>query len=819
MKKFLKFLLGFIVLLIIGTAIVWFGFLKPDAPAISNEDRAKITLIPLPSELVINDGYFVIDNTLGHSFEDISNKKILKALDRFYSKLGIVMGVELKGNEGKSLIINCKDENSGFPSITDDESYSLKVSDSEIRLSANSEAGILHGLESILQLVQPLNEGWAIPEMELKDNPRYPWRGIMIDVARHWISKDVVLRNLEAMAAVKMNVMHLHLTDYQGFRVESKKFPKLHEMGSNGNYYSQKDIKEIIIFAANRGIRIVPEFDLPGHSTSWLVGHPELGSTPGPYVLDSIFGILEPLIDPTKETTYTFLEDFVEEMSALFPDEYLHIGGDEVNPEQWKQNPKIIAYMKENDIEDYHALQAHFNIRLQKILEKHGKKMMGWDEILHPALPKDGKVVQSWRNQKSLWDAVKAGNNAILSNGYYLDYKQSAAAHYKIDPLVIPNAVTIEIDSTNWRAWDCKLYVQGTEIPGELYIFGKGEDLRGVANFMNNSTSFATAKLKNGNLDFSMDTPFGKVDYDLIIKGDSLTGVAKLAVLSIDFKGKRIGGNDMPDGMELPKFEKIEPLTPEQETLILGGEACMWTEMANNVTLESRIWPRAAVVAEKLWSSNKLTTNVEDMYRRLISFDKDLEQLGLRHKSNNQSLLREMVPEQYLEPLLTLASVLEEDKFFNRMSIYEPRLYTTTPLDRMVDAVQPESYIAYVFNEEVDFYLETGDVEAKERIQGQLQVWSKNHGKLTPIFEIFQDPIEDADVAIPIGPFTEKMRLLKEVAPHSKHLSELASLALNAMEGNRPSNIDTLLLNANKAHGGTIMPIVNGLQKLLNSEE
>lgn len=823
--KALKVILGIVLLLVLTGLIAWFGFLRPEPPSISDADRAKIVLMPLPSEMEIKEGFFVLDNDFGHTYRGPGSQKIERALDRFHTRLNTITGIPGERKKGSALQIDCKVAGSAYPNLDSDESYSLKITSSGIRLSAPTEIGIFHGLESLLQLVEQHTGGWAFAHMELTDRPRYPWRGIMIDAARHWIPKEVILRNLDAMAAVKMNVLHLHLTEYQGFRIESKKFPKLHEMGSNGKYYSQEDIQEIINYAADRGIRIVPEFDVPGHSTSWFVGHPELASAPGPYVLDSVFGILDPVMDPSKEETYAFLDEFFGEMAQLFPDEYLHIGGDEVKTKQWEENSEISKFMEENDIGDYHELQAHFNIRLQKILETHEKKMMGWDEIAHPQLPKEGIVVQSWRSQKSLWDAAKAGNKAVLSTSYYLDHKLSAGSHYKVDPLVIPSAVTIDVDSTNWKAWDSKMYVQGTEMEGALYLFGEGETLRGIMTFMDNATSFTEAHLEAGRLKFTLETAFGKVDHDLTMSGDSLNGTASLAIISIDFKGKRIGGSDMAEGITLPKFEKIEPLTEAQEKLILGGEACMWTEMVGDRTIESRIWPRAAAIAEKLWSPKPLTTNGDDMYRRLMVLDKNLETMGIQHIANREALLKEMVPPSYLEPLQELVAVLQEDKFFNRMTLYDPQLYTSTPLNRIVDAAPAESYVGYRFNKDVDLFLEAADPDAKRRIEAQLEAWSQNHDKLLPLFGTVENFMEDEERTLPVSlsAYAEKVKLLREIEPHSLNFSELSELALQVLTSSpktagEQQQLDSLISKAGEAQGGTLLSVADGLSKLIEIE-
>ncbi|MEP2057008.1 MAG: family 20 glycosylhydrolase [Maribacter litoralis] len=818
MKKFFKILSVIVVLLIIGAAIAWFGYLKPEPPAISDEDRAKITMMPLPTELELGDENFEIAIDFGFSIKGVNNEKITKGLDRFFVQLAELTQMPLQKQEGIDLEINSTNATEKYPSKDDDESYALKISNKEIVLSAATDTGVLYGLESLLQLAKIENGKWVFPELELKDNPRYPWRGLMIDVARHWIDKETILRNIDAMSAVKMNVLHLHLTEYQSFRIESKKFPKLHQLGSQGKYFSQDDIKEIIAYASDRGIRVIPEFDVPGHTTAWFVGHPELATAPGPYELDSIFGILDPVMDPTREEVYDFLDEFIGEMATLFPDEYLHIGGDEVKAKQWNESEHIQKFMKDNDIEDAHELQAYFNIRLQKILAKHGKQMMGWDEIIHPDLPKDGIAVQSWRNQKSLWEAVRSGNNAILSAGYYLDHKRPASFHYDIDPTVIQGGVTIEVDSTNWKAWKTKIYVQENEIDGFLYIFGEGTDnVRGIMDMMGGTSDFTNVKVDSENYSFINNTSFGDIDVNLKTEGDSISGEMMLSIISIDLKGKQIGGSKMEGGTKLPKFEKIKPLTPAEEANILGGEACMWSEVVDNRNIDSRIWPRTAVIAEKLWSPKDLTKNEDDMYRRLMVIDKQLDEIGVQHNKSSEILINEMVPENYIEPLRNLVNVLEEVKMYNRMAMYGGELSVNTPLNKIVDAAKPESFLAYKFNKDVDLFLETGDPLIKERLQDQLQIWSENHQKLAPAFGLPEKFIENNPMTIDIFEQATIIRL-KEVESHSSNLSNLAELALLSLEGKAISSPDSLMLKSREEHAGTLLPIVDAIEKLIGKK-
>ena len=304
-------------------------------------------------------------------FSGFHNSQLILASDRFKRNLSLLSQTSLSDSiSGKivTLKVKCKTSGDSVNPLYADESYLLRISSNGILLRASGPKGVLHGFETILQLVDNSNGKVVLPTVRIEDAPRYPWRGLMIDVCRHWIPKDVLLRNIDAMAAMKMNVLHWHLTDYQAFRIESKVFPKLQEMGSSGHFYTQSDVREVIQYAYDRGIRVVPEFDLPGHSTSWFAGYPELASAPGPYVPDTAYGVLYPVMDPTKELVYDFLDLFFGEMASLFPDPYIHIGGDEVNSKQWDNNRDIQAFIKSHDMKGANDLQAYFNMRLDSIL-------------------------------------------------------------------------------------------------------------------------------------------------------------------------------------------------------------------------------------------------------------------------------------------------------------------------------------------------------------------------------------------------------------------------------------------------------------------
>lgn len=405
----------------------------------SQSEIQNLNLMPYPKSVEIKPGKFRVNDNfnvrilnIGHRIEKSSNRLLKRLAGRTGLFLQHPFAYTENDSLSPSLIITFDRE--GKLILNVDESYTLKITDEHIKLNSLTDIGAIRGIETLLQLLDSDSSGYYFPNILITDSPRFPWRGLMIDVSRHFMPVGVIKRNIDGMAAVKLNVLHLHLSDDQGFRVESKIYPKLTELGSDGFYFKQAQIKDIIKYADERGIRVIPEFDIPGHATAILTAFPEFASAPGPYKVERGWGVFDPTLNPTIDTTYNFLDKLFGEMTKLFPDEYFHIGGDENNGKQWNSNEQIQQFMKGNDIPDNHALQGYFNKRLLKILTKYGKKMVGWDEIFHPSMPKN-IVIQSWRGKDALAAAAKKGYQTILSNGYYIDLNQPTDYHYLNDPL------------------------------------------------------------------------------------------------------------------------------------------------------------------------------------------------------------------------------------------------------------------------------------------------------------------------------------------------------------------------------------------------
>jgi hexosaminidase len=361
-------------------------------------------------------------------------------LDAALQRAGALVRKLLRGARERAAIrceIECRRATSEVPALDDDESYRLIVHEGGIRLSAETEWGVLRGLATLAQLAARLEARWVLPLIEVEDAPRFPWRGLMLDPARRFLSVEALIRTLDAMAFYKLNVLHLHLSDDQGFRFPSERFPRLPDIGGSGLFYTRDELRRVVQHGAGLGIRIVPELDLPGHCTSWLAAYPEWGARSERLSVSERFGVHEALLDPTRAGVMAGISELLAELCDVFPDAYVHIGGDEVEPTWWIESAAIRSHMEANGFAEARDLQADFNRRLGEMLERLGKRMVGWDEISHPSLGRSA-VVQSWRGSAARDMALARGFDCVISAGYYLDLFYPADLHYAVDPADTP---------------------------------------------------------------------------------------------------------------------------------------------------------------------------------------------------------------------------------------------------------------------------------------------------------------------------------------------------------------------------------------------
>jgi len=393
------------------------------------QEKGSLLVMPLPAHVVLGEGEFLIDGHFGISLKGYKEPRLEQAQHRFLERLSQETGIPLWREailNPPHFIIQTAGPSEPTQQLGEDESYHIEISTTDVLLTAPNPIGVLRGLQTFLQLVRITPSAFSVPVVTINDQPRFPWRGLLIDSGHRFVHISAIKRNLDGMEAVKLNVFHWRFADNQGFHIESKKFPLLQEKGSGGFYYSQDEVREIIAYARDRGIRVVPEFDMPCHTTSWFLGYPDLASGQDPSRSSAI--------DPTRESTYKFLTGFIDEMAALFPDSYFHAGGDECDVKEWAGNLRIQDFMRAHAIKDGAALQVLFTAKIQKIIADRKKIMVGWDEVLQPDTPKD-VVIQSWRGPNSLAEAARNGYRGVLSSGYYIDLNQSAAEHYLVDPL------------------------------------------------------------------------------------------------------------------------------------------------------------------------------------------------------------------------------------------------------------------------------------------------------------------------------------------------------------------------------------------------
>jgi len=664
-----------------------------------------ILLMPQPLHLALGSGALAVGK--GFAIHVTADDEMVRAAaERLAHDLQEASGVDVPvdantGSGGLTVLVGRRQQ----AEIGADESYTLVVNAAGARLEASTSLGALRGLATLRQLVTKVANATVLPAVAIDDAPLYKWRGVMIDCSRHFVPFDALERTLDAMELTKLNVLHLHLSDDQGFRVESKLFPELTGKGSNGEFYTQDQMRKLIRDAALRGIVVVPEFDMPSHSKSWFAGYPELASAPGPYtpgpltfdniapnatpgeMLQALDVALVPAFDPSRESTYTFLDRFIGEMTGLFPSPYFHIGADENNGAEWRANPAITAFMRDHKLEDTTALQAYFVDRVHALVQKHGRTMVAWEEAWAPGV-KPGAIYQVWSPMAKI-DLLKTpldpSDRLLVSKGFYLDLFYPAYAHYV---------------------------------------------------------------------------------------NDALPAAAGPASLS-------------------------------------GGEAAMWTEIEDRNNLESRMWPRTGVIAERLWTPGKDATP-EDLYARMFRLGAVLDRVGVAHLREYHAGVARLAAGGPIEPVQTLLDVLTPLKGYKRLmagGLHSAQDRITQPLDSAADVALVDSAARYEFRAAVAQFLERRDAESSAVVRGWLERWKANDAQLAP--EVARSP------------------QLAAVAGHAHRLAALAAFALDQLDAlqkgshlsaAQTAQADRLVQSAETAEGQTELAVAPEIAGLLQGK-
>lgn len=432
----------------------------------------NISVIPEPVHLKAGDGHFTLTPATPIVIsEDTPQMRHIAGYlsDKLYTATWINADIQTESSHSDTSIVLAIDAEA---SPDHQEGYTLSVSPGQVKITAQTSHGLFYGVQTLLQLLPPEialedpslvppNVAWTIPSVEIEDYPRYEYRGMHLDVARHMFPVDFIKKYLDLIAMHKMNRFHWHLTEDQGWRIEIKKYPKLTEVGAwrdstlighygtdrydgirYGGYYTQEEVKEIVQYANNLYITVIPEIEMPGHSSAALEAYPELGCEPDKaYKAQTTWGIFEDIYCPNEET-FTFLENVLSEVIELFPSEYIHIGGDEAPKTAWENSAIAQQVIEREDLADEHELQSYFITRIEKFLNSKDRQIIGWDEILEGGLAPNATVM-SWRGVEGGIAAAQQGHDVVMTptSHVYLDYYQ---ADPEIEPLAIGGYTTLE---------------------------------------------------------------------------------------------------------------------------------------------------------------------------------------------------------------------------------------------------------------------------------------------------------------------------------------------------------------------------------------
>lgn len=412
-------------------------------------------IIPLPQEMTLQPGHFTLTPDSDINSDSAARKTAAYLKARLRVSTGFPFKVHSKGAPG--IMLTCKNSDPQLGA----EGYELTVSSNLVVIRAPTQAGLFYGVQTLLQLLPPeiyssnvvTTVDWNVPCLHIRDWPRFQWRGLMLDVSRHYFDKSEIEAILDAMALHKLNTFHWHLTDDQGWRIQIKKYPRLTEIGawrngvgfglaSNsttaygpdgryGGFYTPRDIHEVLAYAAARHITVVPEIEMPGHSRAALAAYPQYSCTGGPFTTSDTGGIFNGIYNPANEQTFHFLDDILSEVFQMFPGKYVHIGGDEVPKDTWHNNPECQALMKQEGLTNEDQLQSWFTRRMERFVSSRGRTLVGWSEIMRGGIARNA-VVMDWIGGAT--EAARAGHDVVMSpTGYcYFDYYQSF--NYSTEP-------------------------------------------------------------------------------------------------------------------------------------------------------------------------------------------------------------------------------------------------------------------------------------------------------------------------------------------------------------------------------------------------
>jgi len=600
-----------------------------------------------------------------------------------------------------------------LPRLGDDESFRLTLTAQTARLDAATPAGVSHGLHCLSQLWHAAREAGAteLPALQIDDAPRHPWRGLLVDVARRPLPFEALLGLLDGMAAARLNVLHWHLTDDQAWRLESRCHPRLQECASGGFFYTLDQARRLVDEAAVRGIRVVPELDLPGHCWALGLAYPELLCPPAPREAQTGFGIFGAAVNPDAEALYAVLDGLLAEWAEVFPDPFIHLGGDELAPTAWAEPAR---------------LQQVLLRRLGALLDRHGRRLVAWDEMGQAAALPPGSLLQCWRGEEALRLAPAGLAGRLRSAGFYLDQIHPAAYHWR-RPLRLPARPTAPADGAG--GWRLQAAVGNWRVEGRLWSGGEGARLH-LRSSGTLDEWLAPQPVGPGR--WRVDSDLGELELWAPVEGAS-HGWLRLGALRQPCDWRALDG-------EVPAWPAEAPAATAP---LLGGEAALWGELVEAPQLALRCWPRALAVGERLWSD----PDGDDprLAQRLAAAQRWLVATGRIPADPAAALFEALCPDPADRARLrALALWLEPASGYGRQHAKKAagRYHQGEALDRLADALPAESPLMAALQGEPAWRA------ALDEARGELPAWhallaaSPKLAPALPLLDVLADLFE-----------------------------------------------------------------------------
>jgi hexosaminidase len=576
-----------------------------------------------------------------------------------------------------------------LPQLGDDESFRLSLTADAVHVQATTPAGVRHGVHALSQLWHAARESGAatLPALQIDDAPRHPWRGLLVDVARRPLSFDALRRLLDGMAAARLNVLHWHLTDDQAWRLESARYPRLQQQASGGFFYTLAQARCLVDEAAARGIRVVPELDLPGHCWALGLAYPELLCAPAPTEAQRGFGVFGAAVNPDSEALYDFLDGVLAEWAEVFPDPFIHLGGDELAPAAWT----ALAEQRGASLAE---LQTTYLARVGALLRRHGRRLVAWDEMGQSTALPPGSLLQCWRGEESLRLAPPGLTGRLRSAGFYLDQIHPAAYHWRrpLRPPARPSA-----PAAGGEAWALQAVVGAWTVEGRLWL--NGDEARLHLRSSGTLDEWLAPRVVPGGrpLRLQVDSDLGELEFWGPPDGSG-TGWLRLGALR-----QRCDWRPLAGDAGWPADRAAAPVP------MLGGEAALWAELVEEPQLALRCWPRLLAVAERLWS-DPVDANVSPQHlaQRLAMTQRWLVDTGRIDADPAGPLFAALCPDSLdRSRLLALAQWLEPGSGYGRQHA-KKRAQTYTQdeaLDRLADALPAESPLMAELNDDAQSWL------------------------------------------------------------------------------------------------------------------